>query len=201
MVDPAAPEGRAALDDSVARLGGRIRELRHERGLTLVQVAQDCDLSHPFLSQIERGLARPSMASLYRIAQTLGTTQHALLAASAASTGEGAAIRRRTEEAPAESGGAAVHALVDGERPFVPLEFVGASTALGETWVHADDEFVYVVAGRLVIEIAGEHATLEAYDSAYVPGGTAHRWASADGEPYRLLVVKNGLGHAAGADS
>ena len=63
-----------------ARLGRQIRRLRHDRGLTLVALAGLTDLSHPFLSQLERGLARPSMSSLERIAEALHSSQSELMA-------------------------------------------------------------------------------------------------------------------------
>ncbi len=69
------------VDEQALRIGSRIRELRRRRGLTLVRLAERTDLSHPFLSQLERGHARPSMVSLERIATALGTTQVELLAA------------------------------------------------------------------------------------------------------------------------
>src|SRR6476469_3242748 len=62
-----------------ARLGRAIRALRHEREMTLAQVAAAAGLSQPFLSQLELGRTRPSMRSLFRIATALGTTQQALL--------------------------------------------------------------------------------------------------------------------------
>jgi transcriptional regulator with XRE-family HTH domain len=43
-------------------MGATLRELRRRNGLTLVQLAERTDLSHSFLSQIERGLAQPSMS-------------------------------------------------------------------------------------------------------------------------------------------
>lgn len=63
MTDPVAA---IAADEDAAgqRLGARIRELRQARGLTLVRLAAATELSHPFLSQLERGLAQPSLASL-----------------------------------------------------------------------------------------------------------------------------------------
>ena len=46
--------------------------LRHERGLTLKALGRSAGLSHPFLSQLERGLARPSVSSVERIASRTG---------------------------------------------------------------------------------------------------------------------------------
>ena len=63
-----------------ARLGRQIRQLRQEQGLTLVALAGLTRLSHPFLSQLERGLARPSMGSLERIATALHSSQSELMA-------------------------------------------------------------------------------------------------------------------------
>ena len=52
-------------------LGARVRALRRERGLTLKGLGRLAGLSHPFLSQVERGLARPSVGSVERIAAAL----------------------------------------------------------------------------------------------------------------------------------
>ena len=52
-------------------LGARVRTLRRERGLTLKGLGRLAGLSHPFLSQVERGLARPSVGSVERIAAAL----------------------------------------------------------------------------------------------------------------------------------
>ena len=63
------------------RLGARIRSFRLARGLTLVELARLAGLSHPFLSQLERGLAQPSLGSLRRIALALETSPIELIAA------------------------------------------------------------------------------------------------------------------------
>ena len=77
---PAIPAEKTPTGDE--RLGAHLRELRKARGLTLTQLAEAATLSHPFLSQLERGLARPSMASLERLARALGTSRVELIAAS-----------------------------------------------------------------------------------------------------------------------
>src|SRR5215213_1926412 len=53
-------------------LGARVRSLRRERGWTLKDLGREAGLSHPFLSQLERGLARPSVGSVDRISRALG---------------------------------------------------------------------------------------------------------------------------------
>ena len=53
-------------------LGSRIRDERQKRKLTLEVLSQKTELSKSFLSQIERGLAQPSISSLKRIAREFG---------------------------------------------------------------------------------------------------------------------------------
>ncbi len=51
--------------------GERLRALRNERGLTLAQLGHKVDLSASYLSQIERGVAMPSLSKLAAIARAL----------------------------------------------------------------------------------------------------------------------------------
>src|ERR687893_1809994 len=70
-----------SLNEAASCLGARVRELRHERGLTLKALGRRAGLSHPFLSQLERGLARPSVGSVERIATALDVPVGALWSA------------------------------------------------------------------------------------------------------------------------
>ena len=53
-------------------LGERIREERRRGNLTLERLSQKTGLSKSFLSQVERGLAQPSVSSLKKIAREFG---------------------------------------------------------------------------------------------------------------------------------
>ena len=57
--------------DAEETLGQRIRKLRHERGMTLQQVA-GADFSRAFLHQVETGRSQPSTRVLRMIADRLG---------------------------------------------------------------------------------------------------------------------------------
>ncbi|WP_375191397.1 helix-turn-helix domain-containing protein [Marinobacter sp.] len=52
-------------------LGQAIRRLRKQQGMTLAEMAQRCDSHVGNLSRIERGLAKPSLELLYRLAEAL----------------------------------------------------------------------------------------------------------------------------------
>jgi len=187
--------GLGAPDSASARLGAHVRSLRRARGLTLVQLAEATDLSHPFLSQCERGRASFSLASLRRIAVALGTSPVELIAASeAADTAVPAApieIHRGLELHGTVAGFAQGDArvLARGRRPFLPLEFFGDNSEPADYFTHDEDEFIFVLAGDVSVDLGGEVSVLTPGDSAYYDGGVPHRWWCPAG-PFRLLVVK-----------
>ncbi len=176
------------------RLGAHLRGLRKARGLTLTQLAEAAELSHPFLSQLERGLARPSMASLERLARALGTSRVELIAGSEPPRHDHDAepsfvLAGDGVVGPFAEGTARL--LVEGPRRFEPMEFTGANAEPGDHYVHAEDEFLTVLEGSIVVSFGpfGER-TMVVGDSVYCRFGVPHRWHSPDGTPYRLLIVK-----------
>ena len=66
MVDP-----REAAASGVREVGGFIRTQRQAAQLSLRKLAHMADVSDPYLSQIERGLRRPSADILQRLADAL----------------------------------------------------------------------------------------------------------------------------------
>ncbi|QRY40499.1 helix-turn-helix domain-containing protein [Microbacterium hominis] len=202
MSDAASSRRRAAdaplADDgpaSAARaLGARIRALRQRRGMTLTQVAVQAELSHSFLSQVERGLERMSMTSLFRVAQALGTTQQALLTddADAAVRTQGEFhVFRASEATPLDAGGSPLRVLARDHPRFVPMVMSGTFSE-DLWWVHDEEEFVYVLEGRLVVVLEDQEFALEVGDAVYYHGGIRHRWRTEPGESTRVLTVKEG---------
>jgi transcriptional regulator with XRE-family HTH domain len=57
-------------------IGARIREIRKAQSLTLQKLAARSGLSPAHLSQLERGLAQPSITALSSIAQSLSVNVH-----------------------------------------------------------------------------------------------------------------------------
>lgn len=56
------------------RLGRRIRSLRLKRGLTLADLAKRTGYTPSFISQVEKDITKPSIASVQKIARTLGAS-------------------------------------------------------------------------------------------------------------------------------
>ena len=55
------------------KIGYKIKVLRVQKGLTQEELADRCELSKGFISQLERDLTSPSIATLIDILQCLGT--------------------------------------------------------------------------------------------------------------------------------
>jgi len=81
----------AELDQHLSDLGGFIREQRRTAELSLRKLADRAGVSNPYLSQVERGLRRPSAEILQRIAKALEISSETLY------------VRAGILEAPADS--------------------------------------------------------------------------------------------------
>ncbi len=55
-------------------IGEKLRQLRQQRGLTQEEMADRCELSKGFISQVERDLTSPSIATLTDMLECLGSS-------------------------------------------------------------------------------------------------------------------------------
>ena len=61
-------------------IGNKLRELRIQRNLTQEELADRCELSKGFISQVERDLASPSIATLIDMLECLGVSLQSFFA-------------------------------------------------------------------------------------------------------------------------
>lgn len=63
------------MDNNLTRveIGNKVKELRIQKGLTQEELADRCELSKGFISQLENDVTSPSIATLVDILQCLGT--------------------------------------------------------------------------------------------------------------------------------
>ncbi|MBX3468323.1 MAG: helix-turn-helix domain-containing protein [Planctomycetes bacterium] len=76
----ARTDARAPGSDLLARLGGRVRQLRKERGLTARALAERAGLSLRFVAQLEAGQANIAVLRLEAVARALGVSAAGLVA-------------------------------------------------------------------------------------------------------------------------
>jgi transcriptional regulator with XRE-family HTH domain len=71
--------GATSHDQMYDAFGAYVRSQRHLAQLTLRQAAELASISNPYLSQIEHGLARPSIAVISALAEALSVSAETLL--------------------------------------------------------------------------------------------------------------------------
>lgn len=68
-VDSADSDDADFTATALKKLGNRVRKLRMEKGVSLADAAAGCGVSPSLLSQVERGVVSPSLATLHSISR------------------------------------------------------------------------------------------------------------------------------------
>jgi transcriptional regulator with XRE-family HTH domain len=158
-------------------LGTRIRRLREERGRSLRTVAETAGMSQSFLSQVERGVASPSVASLRRIADALGESVGAFFDGSG---GSGTVVRVRDRRRLVHPGRQWEDVLLTppgAKRLQVILSTIEPGAGSGpEPYAHdSDEECVIVLEGCLEFWIEEERFELQQGDALLFESRRLHR--------------------------
>ena len=174
--------------DAPQHPGQRFRRLRVRRGLSLAQVARATGVSVGFLSALERGQMRSSVATLRRIARfyktsimslfdTNGETQHL--------------VRPEHRKILETSPGVRMELLAWGNTAMEPHFFrIKPGGGSGESYAHEGEEFLYVLRGEFEIWLSKqEHYVLKSGDSLYFESSTPHRWKNSGRSETWLLWV------------
>lgn len=183
-------DANARVDPVV--IGERLRQERERQGLSLRELARRVDLSPSFISQVERGFASPSVATLYQIVSQLDLSLDALFAGS----GGGPDEPRPPDASPVVTPDRRhVVELASGVRlerltaePESDVDFLyavydvgGASSDRGVMTRHGGREYGYVLEGRLGLSIGFETWEMAPGDSVAFDSSIPHRlWAIGD---------------------
>jgi DNA-binding transcriptional MerR regulator/quercetin dioxygenase-like cupin family protein len=164
-----SPAGSALLP------GQRFRRLRTRRGLSLAQVARATGVSVGFLSALERGQMRSSIATLRRIARFYRTNILSLFE----TAGDNPRLVRPNQRKVLETTpDVRMELLAWGNTVMEPHLFrIKPGGGSGESYSHEGEEFLHVLRGRFDISLDGkEHYHLKPGDSLYFESSTPHRW-------------------------
>lgn len=170
------------------RVGGTIRRLRKAAGLTMVELAERAGLSQPFLSQIERGAAAPSLTTLYALAEVLAVEPSELLPATSGPTAwDDAPVIRASEGIDQYA-----RVLVSGGESGLIEAYEHTYTPSGgerEWFRHPGEDFLYVLEGEVELQRRGAAPVLLGAGTSMVyDGDVPHRCVATSGVA-RCLVV------------
>ena len=169
-------QGAVSLPAEAATLPGqRFRRLRARRGLSLAQVARATGVSIGFLSSLERGQMRSSVATLRRIARFYGTNILSLFETAGDAPRLVQPEQRKILETNA---GVRMELLAWGNTAMEPHLFrIKPNGGSGESYSHEGEEFLHVLRGSFEIWLGeNEHYKLKTGDSLYFESSTPHRW-------------------------
>lgn len=193
--EPASTETNApsAADHATletAQFGRTLRELRQSRRMTLTVVAQKAKITASFLSQIERGLAVPSLPALYRIARVFDFTPSDLLE----QHGEELPIHTRKSDRPrVETQGNFIKERLLPNSVRTMQVFGGMlaeGTVSGEPRAHGDsDELLLVVSGSVTVDVDDRKFHLSTGDTLYYRSSSVHALHNEGSEEAEVLWI------------
>ncbi|MBR9981390.1 MAG: helix-turn-helix transcriptional regulator [Desulfatitalea sp.] len=183
-------------DDCREHIGDRIKRLREEKGLSITELSQLTGFDEQTLRSIEDNSISPQLGTIIKLSKALDSALQRLL------SGEGEklyAITRRTERK-ASSRSASLRTRrqaysymslapeVKGrhmEALLVQLEEADDD----ERSVHGGEEFIFVLEGKVLLDIGEERFVLEPGDSAYYLSTTPHVLSAQGGRAKILAVI------------
>ena len=188
---PPVRHGREASPAS--ELGARIRAERERAGVSVRGLARSIGVSPSLLSQVERGLAQPSVGTLWAIVRELGLSLDSLFAGEGGDDGRDAPDVQRAGDRSAIdlAGGVRWERLTAGPDADVDFAHVtyepGGDSGAVPLASHAGREYGYVLEGRLRIQVGDEQIELGPGDAIRFGSRAPHRlWVEGD-EPVRTV--------------
>ena len=169
-------------------IGGKIRQLRTQKGLTLEELASRSELTKGFLSQLERNLTSPSIDSLDDILEALGTNLADFFKEDKAEQ----IVFRAPDFFVDARENCTVHWIVPNTQKNRMEPILLTLPEGGESFEmepHSGEEFGYVVRGSVVLECDGKKSALREGETFYLHGRTFHRLKNERQEPAQVLWV------------
>lgn len=176
-------------------VGGRLKQLRTERGMSMRALARASGLSTNALSMIERGKTSPSVSTLYKISDALEipiTAFFRLEPPKKEIVFRQAAKRKRVSFPQGTWEGLGGEEFVGRLEPFmITLEVGGESGPYG--MLHTGSEFVICIDGCIEYEVEGEKFTLNPGDNLIFSAQLRHRWRNLGDTVAKAVIVLAGF--------
>ncbi|HEY9013171.1 MAG TPA: cupin domain-containing protein [Devosia sp.] len=158
-------------------LGARLRARRKAIGKTMQQVADEAGLTIGFISQIERGISSPSLASLYNVAKALDASVDMFVSRKPERT-HSVVTHAGTRQTYKIDGTSRYYEFLERGFPEAKLNACLSHVPPGhasEMMSHEGEDFVYLVAGEMLYEVDGVEYPLKAGDTLHFDSRKPHR--------------------------
>jgi transcriptional regulator with XRE-family HTH domain len=204
--------------DAASGLGPRVAAHRARRGVKVSALARQVGVSPSLISQIERGQSRPSVSTLFALAEALEVPVDAFFRDSAPAPDPDAAgaphprdavegdaggthpaggahryVVRRGERAAIDiEGGVRWERLTPTQLPdleFMELVYAPGAESHSALYLHPGMEMVLLLSGRMDIYVGFDRYALAPGDSICFPSTTPHRYVNPGDETARAVTV------------
>lgn len=179
-------------------LGSAVRALREGQHLSVRTLAKAAGFSASFISQVENGLASPSIASMERIANALGVSLSEFFSRQVSHLASPVVIRAgEGKELSSEWSHATVRALGQAweGRILSPvlLTLAPGGRSGAAPAVLRGEEFAIVLSGTAQLRLSDATHDLEAGDSIHLMSGIERVWENPEASEARILLVSSHL--------
>jgi len=189
------------LGAELAKVGARLRKMRKERGWTLEDLEGRTGLTKPHLSRIESGERQPSLAALFSVARAYGVPFSSLF-----EPGPDAEERVIVKGggSPVQRGNGLLYATLSAGKQnssLQPLRVVVLADQDGDGqerekfYRHVGEEWLYVLSGRVRLDLADKKYDLEEGDAAHFDASTPHNLHALDGQDAEIILVAAAVPH------
>lgn len=173
-------------------IGEKIKFLRQAANLTQEDLADRCELSKGFISQLERNMTSPSIATLRDILESLGTSLPLFFQEKADErvvfSGEDYAVK-----ADADAGNTVCWLIPNAQKnemePILVTLEPGGSTYPDNP--HEGEEFGYVLEGSILIHLGSRRIKARKGDSFLIHPNEPHALVNLGRRPAKILWVSS----------
>ncbi len=197
-----------AAEPEFATMGSRLRRARMSRGMSLRSVARRLGVSPSLISQVETGRAKPSVSTLYALANELGVSLDELLFIDAPPVPTAIEpvgpdptddplphdpVQRADSRVSIRLGSGVewerltTESLRSVDFLFVTYEVGGASSPEDAYQRHKGQEWGYVLSGTLQVNIGFDEFVLGPGDAITFDSSVPHRLSNPGDEPVRAV--------------
>lgn len=176
-------------------VGGKLRAMREERGLSIRALARASGISANALSVIERGKSSPSVSTLYKVTDALGVPITSLFRTEPERKN---VVFRKADERTRVSFQRGLWEDLGGEKfsggvePFA-LTLESGSSSGPFPIMHSGHEFVLCMRGQLEYQIENELYVLESGDTLLFTSNLKHRWRNPGSTVTNAVFVLSGF--------
>ncbi len=154
-------------------LGKKIRQMRNQKGLTQEELADRCELTKGYISQLENNLNSPSIATLTDILSALGSNLSEFFREET----EEKIVFPKNEFIEKNSDGVLLNWLIpNAQKNMMEPILVELSEGMGtaQDVPHEGEEFGYVLEGKIAVILGNQHYLCKKGEAFYYSAGKSH---------------------------